>query len=161
MDEASKRRWDVIIAGVIAPGITVIGILVGIWQFSQGEENRLRLQYELLSRQNELEFRRELWKEQLKAYQAVVQLAGRLAADSDDPQKVEPLYQEFLASYWGLMIFFEDSEIERLMKEFHVELRDLQRGRSNPDRIKTRADLLINALRQSSRNWEDPGEVGS
>ena len=43
MDEASKRKWDVAL-GVLAPILTVVGLLVGVWQFNRGEINRTNLE---------------------------------------------------------------------------------------------------------------------
>jgi hypothetical protein len=43
VDEARKRLWDVWL-GILGPILTVLGLLVGVWQFNIGEHNRVILE---------------------------------------------------------------------------------------------------------------------
>jgi hypothetical protein len=148
MDEESKRRWDVRL-GIVAPIITVIGLLVGVWQFNQGEENKTKLEYRLLGEKDQLEFKRKLWLERLTSYKSIAEQAGKIATTDKSDKAFKGLVQTFDASYWGMMIFVEDPEVERAMMDFHDEIVDYQKNQSNGDRVKLRADALVKACRKS------------
>jgi hypothetical protein len=149
--EARKRRWDVGI-GVASSLITVIGILVGVWQFNRGEENKARLESDLLKARDTLEYKRKLWLERLATYQSVADVAGKIAACSPKDKKLGNLIDTFMAQYWGAMILVEDKDVENAMILFHDEIIDYRAGRSTPDRIKIRANDLGKALRRSSEH---------
>jgi hypothetical protein len=152
MDEERKRDWDIRL-GIAGPLLTVSGILVGVWQFNAGERNKVELQYELVKQQDDVEFRRKLWLERLNAYRSVAELAGKIAANADDP-KFKDYIRDFTAAYWGTMIFVEDDAVETAMKEFYFEVLDYQNGWSDLARLKIRADLLIKACRRSAEQRE-------
>lgn len=148
MTEDKKRIWDVRL-GIAGPLITVAGILIGVWQFNAGERNKIELQQGLVRQQDDVEFSRKLWLERLNAYRSVAELAGKIAANTDDP-KFKDYIRDFTAAYWGTMIFVEDALVEKAMKDFYFEILDYQKGYSNLQRLKVRADLLIKACRQSA-----------
>ena len=148
MNEESKRTWDVRL-GIVAPILTVITILVGVWQFNRGEENRTKLEYQLLEKKDKIEFQRKLWLERLSTYKAIAEQAGKIATSDKKDKQFKGLVQAFDASYWGMMIFVEDPGVERAMIDFHVELVDYQQGRSDGDKLKARADELVKACRKS------------
>lgn len=148
MDEESRRIWDVRL-GIIAPILTVIGLLVGVWQFNRGEENKTRLEYQLLEKKDTIDFQRKLWLERLSTYKSIAEQAGKIATTDKENKHFKEYVQTFDASYWGLMIFVEDSSVENAMKKFHVEITDYQLGRSNGDHVKLRADELVKACRKS------------
>jgi hypothetical protein len=148
MDEESKRRWDVSL-GIVAPILTVIGLLVGVWQFNRGEENRTRLEYQLLERKDKIDFQRKLWLERLTTYKAIAEQAGRIATTDKNDKAFKGLVQGFDASYWGMMIFVEDPAVEKAMIDFHVEVVDYEKGQSDTDKLKLRANELVTACRKS------------
>jgi len=153
MNEDQKRKWDVSL-GIVAPILTVAGILVGVWTFIEGEQNRTRLEYEMLARQSAVDFQRTLWKEQLDTYREISKLAGQIAAHDGDSARFKQLVNEFHTLYWGTMILIEDVLVEEKLVEFNVEIRDYLTGRSQPERLKTRAKRLVEACRESSeREW--------
>lgn len=149
MDEASKRRWEVGI-GFAGSVLTVVGILVGVWQFTQGEQNKVRLESALVLRKDEIEFQRRLWLERLTTYRAVAETAGKIVARIDDPATMKEALREFNAAYWGAMILVEDKAVEKAMVDFFVETQDLQRGWGSTDKLKFRANELIQACRRSA-----------
>src|SRR5437016_5568793 len=102
MAEGQTRAWDVVL-GVVAPLLTVGGILVGVWQFTAGERHTARLQHDLVLQKDTVEFKRKLWLERLAAYRAAAELAGKIAAHADDDQ-FKTLSKDFIALYWGTMI---------------------------------------------------------
>jgi hypothetical protein len=148
MDEGSKRRWDVAL-GIIAPVLTVIGLLVGVWQFNRGEENKTRLEYQLLAQKDKLDFQRKLWLERLGTYKAIAEQAGKIATTDKTDKAFKGLVQGFDASYWGMMIFVEDRDVEQAMIDFHVEVVDYQKGQSDGDKLKLRANELAKTCRKS------------
>jgi hypothetical protein len=148
MEEGRKRSWDVGLA-IVAPILTIAGILVGVWQFNRGEENRTTLEYQLLERKDKLEFQRKLWLERLSAYKSIAEQAGKIAITDKKDKRFKELVQTFDAEYWGKMIFVEDPDVEKAMIDFHVELLDYQKGRSDGNKVKLRADELVKACRKS------------
>jgi hypothetical protein len=148
MDEEAKRKWDVCL-GIAAPILTVAGLLVGVRQFNRGEENKTRLEYELLDRKDKIDFQRKLWLERLSSYKSIAELAGKIATSDKNDKKFKQHVETFDVSYWGLMIFVEDPTVEKAMIDFHEEIVDYQKGRSDSDRLKLRADELVKACRKS------------
>jgi hypothetical protein len=148
MEEATKRNWDIGL-GIMAPLLTIAGILVGVWQFNRGEENRTRLEYQLLDRKDKIEFQRKLWLERLETYKSIANLAGRIATVGKQDKEFQNDVHNFDVAYWGLMILVEDPAVEKTMIDFHDEIVDYQAGRSNGDRLKSRADELVTACRKS------------
>lgn len=147
MNEGAKRRWDARMA-LVAPLLTMVGIIVGVWQFNEGADNRRSETAETEQLRDTIAFRRRLWQEKLTTYQKVTELAGRIiAATADDRVKA---YKEFQTAYWGAMVLVEDPAVERAMIEFDREYRDQASGWSkDPDRLKVRADALAKACRAS------------
>jgi hypothetical protein len=148
MDEESKRKWDVSL-GMLAPLLAVAGLLVGVWQFNRGEENRTQLEYQLLERKDKVDFQRKLWLERLSTYKAIAEQAGKIATTDKNDKRFKEYVQSFDASYWGLMIFVEDAAVEQAMIDFHLEVVDYEAGRSDGSRLKLRANELVKACRKS------------
>lgn len=148
MNEDSKRGWDVTL-GIVAPILTVAGLLVGVWQFNQGEENKTRLEYQLLEKKDKIEFQRKLWLERLSTYKSITEQAGKIATTDKGDKAFKGLVQNFDASYWGMMIFVEDPAVERAMIDFHDEIVDYGKGQSDGDKVKLRAAELVKACRKS------------
>jgi hypothetical protein len=148
MDEERKRIWDICL-GVVGPILTVVGLLLGVWQFNRGEENKTKLQYQLIQKQDTVEFQRKLWLERLSTYKAIAEQAGKIASTEKTDRRFKGYVQDFDASYWGLMIFVEDESVEKAMMDFHVDLADYQLGRSDGDQVKRRAAELVTACRKS------------
>ncbi len=164
MDEETKRHWDVRL-GIVTPIVTLLGIFGGLWQFQVGEASREKEARESFSREKTLDFRRQLWLQQLDAYRTISKTAGAIVAYHEDKAKLEELNRAFLADYWGVMILVEDEEVSRAMIGFFLEIKDYQAGWSDGDRLKHRASQLVDACRRSSERtwrtitrWEDwPG----
>ena len=148
MEEESKRKWDVGL-GMVAPILTVVGLLVGVWQFNRGEENRTKLEYQLLEQKDKIDFQRKLWLERLSTYKSIAEQAGKIATTDKKDKKFKDDVQTFDASYWGLMIFVEDPTVEQAMIDFHVEVVDYEAGKSDGNRLKLRANELVKTCRKS------------
>src|SRR6266702_1677162 len=107
MKDGDKRSWDVWIA-LVGSLMTFAGILIGVWQFNRGEENKVRLENSLLLKKDAIEFQRKLWLERLGSYRKIAETAGKIVANTNDKTKLAEAISEFTAQYWGAMIFVED-----------------------------------------------------
>ena len=152
MDEARKRLWDVWI-GILGPVITVTAILVGIWQFNQGEHNRVVLENELIVKKDQVAFQRKLWLNRLDTYRALITLAGKIAAQTAEKGPKDPaldsLWQELTAMYWSQSIFVENDNVAERLKDFYATVRDFREGWANSKAVKIKIDALVQVCRQS------------
>lgn len=148
MEEGEKRLWEVWL-GFAGSFLTAIGILFGVWQFNRGEENKVRLENQLLLRKDEIDFQRRLWLERLTIYRSVSETAGKVVARIDDPAAMREAIREFMTAYWGTMIFVEDEAVEKATVAFFVEIQDFQNGWGSVEKLKFRANELIKAYRSS------------
>jgi len=146
MNEEQKRNWDVGIA-VVGWLLTIITIFAGVWQFNKGEENKVRLENELLLRKDEIAFQRQLWAERLATYRKIAEAAGAVVASVNDKTQMEAYILQFTTLYWGVMILVQDKEVEQAMIDFAVEVRDYQNGWSSSEKLKFKANTLIQACR--------------
>ncbi|HKQ09491.1 MAG TPA: hypothetical protein VJ464_30500 [Blastocatellia bacterium] len=151
MDEETYRKWDVG-AKVVAPILTVVGLLIGVWQFSKEQGAQLERQYKLIAENDRLEFKRRLWEKQLEVYMKISNVVGKIAAEDLNKADLKKAIDQFYSLYWGDMLYVEDKAVERAMIDFHVEIQDYLKGNSTRDRLKVRADQLITVCRDSSRN---------
>jgi hypothetical protein len=136
MDESTKRSWDVWL-GIVAPILTVAGILIGVWQFNVGE-----------ARKAEYEHASKLWLQRVDTYTSVAKLAGKIASAPDEAS-FKHAVDDFMSNYWGDMILVEDPPVEKAMVDFRIEVQDYLQQRSSQDRLKIRADALMNAFKAS------------
>ena len=84
MEDATKRKWDVRF-GVASSIITALGIIIGVWEFNAGERNKITQEYAALERKDQIDFERKLWLDRVSAYHDIADIAGTLAASTDDP----------------------------------------------------------------------------
>jgi hypothetical protein len=148
MTEERKRLWDVWL-GVLAPVLTVVGLLVGVWQFNQGEHNRVVLENELIRQKDTIEFKRKLWLDRVTTYRSIAELAGGIAAADKNDKEFQALVRKFRASYWGLMILVEDPEVRKQMVNFWADIHNFEGGWTGADTLKVRAQQLGEACRAS------------
>ncbi|MGU3387834.1 hypothetical protein ACLBYG_25255 [Methylobacterium sp. D53M] len=167
MDEARKRYWDVAL-GVAAPVLTVLGLLTGVWQFSAGERNKVRLESELQSRKDIIEFQRKLWLEKLEAYKAIVALAGKIAAAADQPKEgsgqaaagkpaIDGLWRDLTGAYWGQKLLLEDDDVAKGLRDFYDTVRDFRDNWADTNKVKMKADALAEACRGAIRRSAPQG----
>jgi hypothetical protein len=153
MDEGTYRKWDLTLK-IVAPLLTVVGLLIGVWQFTREQSAQLERQYQLIAENDRLEFKRRVWEKQLDAYTKLSGVVGRIASGDQSKDELTKDINEFDSLYWGDMIYAEDESVEKAMIDFHVEIQDFLKGVGTKDRLKVRADSLIQACRESSKkNW--------
>lgn len=153
MTEVHQRYVDTGVK-VLGALLTLVGIFVGIHQFNAGQAARVRTEGALLLKKDEVEFKRKLWLEKLDAYKEVAEIAGMVAANLENPDQRQAEFKRFIAAYWGTMILVEEKQVEEAMKNFLLEVQDLEGGWSTGDRVKARADALIRACRASIEHGE-------
>jgi hypothetical protein len=129
MNEESKRSWDVRL-GVVAPILTIIGVLVGVWQFNRGEENKTNLENSHIAQNAQIEFDRKIWLDTVATYRSVAEIVGKIAAHPAKDAKFQELKESFNGAYWGLMILVEDKDVEKAMIRLHDEIDDFDKGRT-------------------------------
>jgi len=109
--------------------IAVLGFAYGIYQFLV---------------QQERQYRQKIYESQLEFYKDVIDLASQIAItspDSVDNNTSKKNSQKFDEYYYGKMTFFEDTAVEKAMKDFKdikdgytvfhrpsVKIRDVQMG---------------------------------
>lgn len=147
MDEAAKRRWDARMS-LVAPLLTLLSVVVGVWQFNAGAANRREEEFRNALLKDDIEFRRKLWLERLERYRAVSELAGRIAALPPGKAREEAALQ-FETAYWGAMILVEDKTVSNAMVGFRQALIDERAGYGGANEVKVWADTLMKALRAS------------
>ena len=147
MDEGTKRRWDVRL-GIVAPILTLVSVVVGVWQFNAGEAHRREADFRNALLKDDIEFRRKLWLERLDRYRAVSEMAGRIAALPPGKARAE-IELQFESAYWGTMMLVEDKAAADAMIGFRQALRDEKSGFGQANDVKTWAESLAKALRAS------------
>lgn len=147
MDEQTKRIWDVVL-GFATPLLTLLAILIGVWQFNEGEADRQAEQERQAIIKDRADCREKMWAERLNSYRSLAELAGRLAAMPPGKSQDEARAQ-FEAVYWGTTILFEDKEVEDVMIRFRLALNNQKAGLGDSKAVKVWAGLLVQACRAS------------
>lgn len=148
MEEATKRTWDVAF-GVAAPIITALGIIIGVLEFNAGERNKITQEYAALERKDQIDFERKLWLDRVSAYHDIADIAGTLAASTDDPVAFRKEAKKFDAAYWGLMILVEDPCIDKKMRELRFNITNFEDHFVPGSQIRAQAAELVEACKTS------------
>lgn len=148
MEDRTKNTWDVGL-GIVSPVLTLVALLVGIWQFNEGENHRRDERVRTEAAAADMDFQRRLWLQRQDTYRQVSELVGEVIASRNTiGVQADRTYEKFLAAYWGAMILVEDPDVEFSMKMFYLELLDLKSGWVTDDKnLKARADQLVKACR--------------
>ena len=153
MDDATYKTWDLRLK-IIAPILTIAGLLIGVWQFTKGQAAQLERQYQLSAENDRMEFKRRVWEKQQEAYMKISSVVGRIASGNQRKEELIKDITAFDSLYWGEMIYVEDKAVEQAMIDFHVEIQDFLNDIGTKERLKQRAEALIQACRNSSRaSW--------
>jgi hypothetical protein len=159
MNEETHRKWDIGLK-VAAPIITVLGLLVGVWQYTHEQKEQLVRQYKLIAENDRLEFKRRLWEKQLETYLHISNIVGKIAGGDQSEKEFKESINQFNTAYWGAMIYAEDAAVEKAMIEFNLEIQDYLNKESDKTRLKQRALAVVQACKQSSRNQWFAEQVG-
>jgi len=153
MTEEMHRRWD-IVSKLIAPVVTVLGLLFGLAQFNREQNNIRERELLMLSRNDAIEFKRRVWERRMNVYMQTARVVGQITVNTGQPKPFKAAVNQFENLYWGTMLLLEDKTTQSEMIRFRVELHDYQEGISSADRLKTRAAYLGQALQKSAHaSW--------
>jgi hypothetical protein len=148
LSEAQKRKWDVRL-GLISTFVAVSGFLVGVWQFNQGERNKVKLESTSIQEKDRIDLRRKLWLERLETYRATADTIGSISAHSTRDKDLDKQLRNFENKYWGTMILVEDENVEKAMAKFRDTAQDFRDGFKNADQLRRAADRVVLALKNS------------
>lgn len=148
MNNENKNLWDVRL-GIVAPILTLIGILVGLYTFQEGQRRNTLLEMKLLNCRDETEFQRQLWLKKSEVYAKLLDIVGEIVAIDKGKNLPASLRKQFMAIYWGNTLLVEDKEVETVMRRFRIEMDHFRDDWSNSVELKRRAYNLGNILRES------------
>lgn len=128
-------------------------MLIGVWEFNQGEQDKTQLEItknELETQQRSVEFHRKLWLEQLSAYKTVAEDLSAIIIASDNSKKsqFEDARHKFGADYFYAMLVIGDKDIKTSMRDFYFGLSDFRAGFSDDNSLKIKANALMEAIRK-------------
>ncbi|HEY9899801.1 MAG TPA: hypothetical protein V6D00_11515 [Pantanalinema sp.] len=140
------------ITSLLPSCITVLGILVGVWQFNTA--NRIA---------DATEFKRRFWQEKLEVYRHADTIVGEIAEASSNGLKkstIRKKAKEFDTLYFGLIPFIqtrEDQKVREAGEALHRELKHyLLFSGSSTERIETLAINFVKATHESlMTTWKE------
>src|SRR5215469_14587801 len=115
MTEKNYPIFELIIR-IIGAVVTVAGVLIGIYQYSDQKAHN-----------DELEFRRKMWEKRADAYSDIGNIVASIVTNNVDTS-LQRLNTEFLKRYWGTLVLVEDSLVEQSMIKFKNEVNDKLKG---------------------------------
>ena len=145
MPDKTKSDFSDLLNKILTPLIAVVGVLIGIWQFTSNIEHN-----------DELEFKRNLWEKRLESYSQLSELVGKIITQTSNDKIFDSLAIEFEQVYWAKLPLIEDKQVEKSMIKFQAELHDFKNKESTLDDLRTRSYLLINDCKKSLfSSWQD------
>lgn len=170
--EASTRIE--LAAKIIAPLITIAGILVGVMQFNKGQENLQRKeleqrQFELRKMQigNQFEAIARFKEIQATKYKEATETISNIIY-SDDYQSAafKKALKRFWQLYWVELSAVEDAQVEAAMVALGNFISGLEKRNFHNITEEEKAELfnlgydVAQAIKRSSKNWELPEGLG-
>ncbi len=156
---------------IIVPIITVAGILIGIWQFNEGQKNMQtkeleQRQFELKKMQigNEFEAIAKFKELQSKKYtEATETISNIIYTDNYQSVELKNNLKRFWQLYWVELSAVEDGEVESAMFKLgqHIELLEKKKFEnisvSEKETLYSLGYSVAQAIKRSSKTWELPG----
>ena len=152
--ETNSYKGVEIIIKAVAPVLTVVGILIGVYEFQAGERNTKEREYELIARQDSIEFKRKVWEQQLEVYRNLAGAAGQLSTATGNAQEFQKAADKFEQIYWGTAPLFEDESTEAAFKDLHLAVGDFRAHRIGANELRLAAAAAGDSMRASlARSW--------
>ncbi len=155
---------------VLTPLLTLITVIVGVYQFNKGQKenkekefNIRKLETEKMNNQLNREILSKFKENQNKIYSEAMDVIGFLATNTDYQTKE---YQEklnrFNQLYWVGLSFVATKEVETELLKFQTILKNLQVNdyRNIDDKLfdlQEAAESIANAMKNSSMDYTLPG----
>ncbi len=167
MDNQSKVDLTI---KVIAPIITVAGILIGIWQFNKGQESLQtkeleQRQFELKKMQIGNQFEaiakfKEL--QSIKYTEATETISNIIYTDNYQSDDFKKNLKRFWQLYWVELSAVEDGDVESAMVKLgkHIELLETKKfenvTETERDKLFSLGYSVAQSIKNSSKTWELP-----
>ena len=141
------------------PIVTIIGILVGIWQFLRGQRNlqEKELQqrrFEALAKFKEIQY--------VKYKEATETVSAIIYTDDFQSDEFKKGLKRFWQLYWVELSSVEDAAVESAMKRLgdHIQKLEDRQFENLTEEEQTSLQHLgyavAQAIKESSKNWEMP-----
>ena len=156
MSELTKKdRWEIGIKGVGAV-FAGLSIIASVFIYLHGNRATLNREHELITTRQKVEYDRQLWGQLRAAYKALAQTLGQIAAELESENKVSPESRAaFNTAYWGALILVEDEAVGLEMVKLRNDMRDLEAGRIDQDKIKLRIERIVSLGRKHIMRGRD------
>ena len=145
MTEKNYPIFELIIR-IIGAVVTVAGVLIGIYQYSDQKAHN-----------DELEFRRKMWEKRADAYSDIGNIVASIVTNNVDTS-LQRLNTEFLKRYWGTLVLVEDSLVEQSMIKFKNEVNDKLKGYidiNDTNRLRLAGyDLMKTCQKSLNTSWK-------
>ncbi len=167
MDNQSKVDLTI---KVIAPIITVAGILIGIWQFNKGQESLQtkeleQRQFELKKMQIGNQFEaiakfKEL--QSIKYTEATETISNIIYTDNYQSDDFKKNLKRFWQLYWVELSAVEDGDVESAMVKLgkHIELLETKKfenvTETEREKLFSLGYSVAQSIKNSSKTWELP-----
>ena len=162
-----------VIVKLTVPTITLIGILVGVWQFNKGQKS---LQDKELSQRkfelkkmligNEFEAIAKFKEIQLTKYKEATEIVSNVVYEENyETVEFKKNLKRFWQLYWVELSSVEDSEVESTMKELGDYIKVLENRnfesitKSEETELQNLGYDVAQAIKKSSKNWELPKSI--
>ena len=154
MAEKKQINLDILLK-IAAPGITVAGILIGVWQYSHNQKFLVKKEYNLIEKNDALEFKRNIWKKQQEAYEEIGNVVSAVVNSADETSSFNKNVKQFQGLYWGKVVLVQDNNVEIAMIKFNAEIHDFREGIRTKDHLKKRGYELVKTCKASlHESWE-------
>ena len=130
---------------IVGSILTLIGIIVGLWEFNDGQ------------RQNEkMEFKRKMFEKELNTYDELAKITGEIVTAANDSIKFDSLRMQFDRLYYTKMVLSESDSVSSLMIDTRNEFLDYMNHESTLLKVKKRVVLLMEQCKLSlADDWKN------
>ncbi|MNE14511.1 hypothetical protein D3C80_1073920 [compost metagenome] len=134
-----------LILKIIGSILTAAGIIIGLWQFTEGQKQNVKI-----------EFERRMWEKKLNTYDELAKVTGDILIHAKDTLVFDSLFLEFDRLYYTKMVLAESDSVEKLMIRTRDELKNFRKGESDINRLKNRVNYLMDGCKNSLKeDWKD------
>jgi len=158
---------------LFTPVITIAGILIGIWQFNEGQKT---LQEKALAQRehelqklmigNQFEALARFKEIQAEKYKEATEIISKIIyTDSYQSQEFNDSLERFWQLYYVELSAVEDLQVEQAMVQLGNHIRELQKQNFIDLSEAQKTDLfqrglqVAQAIKESSKHWELPQEL--
>lgn len=149
MEENKYRLWDTGFKFATTL-ISVLVVLIGVWEFSKEQRDLKNLEYELIAKKDSIDFHKKLWETKVRVYSKICTTAADILVNLENETVFKQALMEFEKLYYGETIFVEDQAVEEKMIDFRLACYDFQNQLISTWELKTAGNEMIVACRKSA-----------